>query len=73
MIESLTLFKDEYSQEITQDTTYNIKSLSDAYAFYVLYKESDLIISKRYFDKVAKETICDYLDSDSLIKNSWFI
>ena len=73
VIESLTLFKDEYSQEITQDTTYNIKSLSDAYAFYVLYKESDLIISKRYFDKVAKETICDYLDSDSLIKNSWFI
>ena len=73
VIESLTLFKDEYSQEITQDMTYNIKSLSDAYAFYVLYKENGLIISKRYFDKVAKETICDYLDSDNLIKNSWFV
>jgi hypothetical protein len=73
VIDSLTFFKDEYSQEITQDTSYNIKSLSDAYAFYVLYKKGGLIISKRYFDKVAKDIIKDYIDSDDLIKNIWFI
>jgi len=73
VIDSLTFFKDEYSQEITEETSYNIKSLSDAYAFYVLYKKGGLIISKRYFDKVAKDTIKNYIDSDDLIKNSWFI
>ena len=73
VIDSLTFFKDEYSQEITEGNSYNIKSLSDAYAFYVLYKKGGLIISKRYFEKVAKDTIKDNIDSDDLIKNSWFI
>lgn len=73
VIDSLTFFKDEYSQEITEGNSYNIKSLSDAYAFYVLYKKDGLIISKRYFEKVAKDTIKDNIDSDDLIKNSWFI
>ena len=71
--ESLTLFKDEYSEEITELTNYNIKSLSDAYTYYVLYKKDGLVISKHYFDKVAKDIMSEFLDSDGLINNSWFI
>ena len=71
--ESLTLFKDEYGEEITQLTNYNMKSLSDAYTYYLIYKKDGLVISKHYFDKVAKDIMSEFLDSDGVIKNSWFI
>lgn len=60
VIESLDLFRNNDVQ--------TIKSLYDAYEFYSSKNQNkDCIVSKRYFEKVAKDVLGDNLDKDGII------
>jgi hypothetical protein len=57
----------------------NIKSLYEAYEFYcmnnknsTIMNSNECIVSKRYFEKMARELIGDYLDNDGVISNTYF-
>jgi len=60
VIESLDLFRNNDVQ--------TIKSLYDAYEFYSSKNQNkDCIVSKRYFEKVAKDVLGENLDKDGII------
>tara|TARA_B100000902_G_C27298377_1_gene911366 strand:- start:62 stop:1582 length:1521 start_codon:yes stop_codon:yes gene_type:complete len=46
------------------------KSLYEIYQFYS--QKKDFVVSKRYFEKIAKEIIGDNIDKDGLISGKWF-
>jgi len=50
-----------------------IKSLYDAYEFYCNSNNgNECLVSKRYFEKMARELIGEYLDDDGVISNTYF-
>jgi len=50
-----------------------IKSLYDAYEFYCNSNNgNECLVSKRYFEKMARELIGEYLDDDGVISNIYF-
>jgi hypothetical protein len=50
-----------------------IKSLYDAYEFYCNSNNgNECLVSKRYFEKMARELIGEYLEEDGVISNSYF-
>ena len=64
VINSLELFK------IKNNTQVN--SLYNAYHMYVLENKSELIVSKRYYDKIAYSYIGNNLDKEGIISPSWW-
>ena len=47
-------------------------SLSGAYMHHTNNTQTDHIVSKRYFEKVAAEELDSYVDKDGIIDSSWF-
>lgn len=70
VIDSLELFKSHCSQEINQvsDT-----SLYRAYEYYSSHHSCDFVVSKKYFEKVAKEHIGELLDIHGVISSKLWI
>tara|TARA_B100000902_G_C27049663_1_gene783489 strand:+ start:51 stop:635 length:585 start_codon:yes stop_codon:yes gene_type:complete len=56
--------------KISKETKY--KSLYEIYQFYSKTQKKDCVVSKRYFEKIAKETLGDNIDKDGLISVEWF-
>ena len=51
-----------------------IKSLYDVYEFYCNANNgNECLVSKKYFEKMARELISDYLDNDGVISNAYFL
>ena len=52
----------------------SINSLYDVYEFYCNANNgNECLVSKRYFEKMARELISDYLDNDGVISNAYFL
>ena len=56
--------------KMSSDKKSKHKSLYEIYQFYSLKK--DFVVSKRYFEKIAKEILGDNIDKDGLISGDWF-
>lgn len=69
VINSLELFKIKCNNI---ETNVQVNSLYNAYQMYVDDMKSDLIVSKRYYDKIAKSYIGDALDDEGIISPSWW-
>lgn len=72
VINMLELFKlscKEKDKEI--DSTNTIQSLYGAYEFYSVHNKNEYVMSKRYFEKVAKDILGVYVDTDGLISSEW--
>ena len=67
VLNSLELFKLKCSEQ----EEVLPKSLKDAYEYYTASKNA-LIMSKRYFERVASELINQHMDADGLILASWW-
>ena len=56
--------------KMSSDEESQFKSLYEIYQFYA--KKGHCVVSKRYFEKIAKEMLGDNLDEDGLISGDWF-
>lgn len=70
VIDSLDLFKTLCSQSETNDTS---SSLYKAYENYSKPSCSQFIVSKEYFEKVAKEHIGVHIDDHGVISSKWWV
>jgi hypothetical protein len=69
VIDTLEMFK---LKSCNIDNNVQINSLYNAYQFYINNHKSNLIVSKRYFDKIAHAHIGDVVDHEGIIDQSWF-
>ena len=56
--------------KMSSDEKSKHKSLYEIYQFYS--QKKDFVVSKRYFEKIAKEMLGDNIDKDGLISGGWF-
>lgn len=56
--------------KMSSDKEGQYKSLYEIYQFYS--QKKDFVVSKRYFEKIAKEILGDNIDKDGLIYGKWF-
>ena len=56
--------------KMSYDEEGKYKSLYEIYQFYS--QKKDFVVSKRYFEKIAKEILGDNIDKDGLIYGKWF-
>lgn len=70
VINSLELFKVKCSN---LQTSNQVNSLYNAYQMYVNDNKSDLIVSKRYYDKISKNYIGNAIDNEGIISSSWWL
>tara|TARA_B110000483_G_scaffold68665_2_gene85777 strand:- start:11871 stop:13400 length:1530 start_codon:yes stop_codon:yes gene_type:complete len=68
----IILFKNEILNLIATNTDYRVKSITDIYHYYLSNKKNNLIVSKDYFEKVAKDEIYNYIDEHHIISKTWF-
>ena len=57
--------------DTTNQDIHEAKSLYVAYERYASHSIMPFVVSKRYFEKIAKEHLGSYLDGDGLISNEW--
>ena len=57
--------------DTTNQDIHEAKSLYVAYERYASHSIMPFVVSKRYFEKIAKEHLGGYLDGDGLISNEW--
>jgi len=69
VIDTLEMFK---LKNCNVEDNVLVNSLYNAYQFYVTNHKSNLIVSKRYFDKIANVHIGDAVDHEGIINPSWF-
>lgn len=50
----------------------SMQSLYSAYEFYSAHNTNSYVMSKRYFEKTAKDVLGDYVDGDGLILSNWW-
>lgn len=68
----IILFKNEILNTMGINFENDVKSLTDIYQYYLCNKKNNLIISKDYFEKVAKDEIDNYIDEHHIISKTWF-
>ena len=60
------------SYKIQNEYNKDAKTLYMAYEYYCTYTKKNYIVSKRYFEKLLRETMSQYIDSDGFISSKWF-
>ena len=55
----------------TEDVKMEAKSLYVVYEKYASKRKTPFVVSKRYFEKIAKEYLGVHLDNDGLISPKW--
>ena len=68
VIDSLELYKNE---SVSGEGVNEAKSLYQVYDSYTSLNMPPLVVSKRYFEKIAKEYLGEFLDEDGLISPNW--
>lgn len=71
----IILFKTDESNNIKKninDNSNNVKSLTNIYEFYLNNNKNTLLISKNYFEKIAKDALSEFIDEYGIINKSWF-
>ena len=68
VIDSLELYKNE---SVSGEGDNEAKSLYQVYDSYTSLNMPPLVVSKRYFEKIAKEYLGEFLDEDGLISPNW--
>ena len=71
VINTLELFKLS-CKENENKSSHTLQSLYNTYEFYSAHNKNEYVMSKRYFEKVAKDTLGIYIDEDGLISSDWW-
>jgi len=71
VINSLEVFRMICIEQDNESAT-SMQSLYSAYEFYSAHNINECVVSKRYFEKIAKETIGTHVDEDGVIFATWW-
>ena len=69
----IILFKNDGINKKINDNNNDVKSLMDIYQYYLDNNKSNLIISKNYFEKIAKCVLNNFIDDYGIIDKMWFV